>query len=65
MSTRAFHHLASKWNIGTKNLNNVWSLKMNVERSKRECLKLKAQHIARRRKCVERIGRLGKWKRES
>ena len=41
-NTRALHRLLAKWNIDTSNLHNIWSLKMNVERSRREYLELKA-----------------------
>ena len=64
-NTRELNRLASKWNIDTSNLNNIWSLKMNVERSRREYLVLKAQQAVHRRKYLERTGRLAKWKRES
>ena len=57
--------LAPKWNIDASDLNNGWYLKMNVERGRRECLELKAQYVAYRRKYLERTGRLVKWKKES
>ena len=38
---------------------------MNVERSRREYLNLKAQQVACRKKYLERTGRLVKWKKES
>ena len=38
---------------------------MNVEQSRREYLELKVQHVICRRKCLERMGRLVKWKKES
>ena len=64
-NTRAIHRLLAKWNIDTSNLHNIWSLKMNVERSRREYLELKAQHVAYRKKYLERTGRRAKWKKES
>ena len=59
-NTRELNRLASKWNIDASNLDNVWSLKVNVERSRRECLDLKAQQVACGRKYLERTGRLAK-----
>ena len=63
-NTRELNRLASKWNIDASNLDNVWSLKVNVERSRREYLDLKAQQVACRRKYLERTGRLAKWKKK-
>ena len=64
-NTRELQRLATKWNIDMNHWENVWSLKMNVERSGRECLELKAQHEIHRRRYVERMGRLAKWNKES
>ena len=35
--------LSSKWNIDTSDLTNKWLIKMNIERSRREYLSLRAQ----------------------
>ena len=59
-NTRELHRLASKWNIDVSDLSNIWLLKMNVERSRREYLDLKAQQVAHRKKYLERTGRLSK-----
>ena len=45
-------------------LRNTWAIKMNVERSRREYLALKAQQEAYRRKYLESIGRSAQWKKE-
>ena len=45
-------------------LNNKWSIKMNIERSRREYLNLRAQQEALRRKYLEITGRITQWKRE-
>lgn len=63
--TRQLNRLASKWNIDISDLHNIWSIKMNVERSRREYLDLKAQQVVYRRRYLERTGRLAKWKKES
>ena len=39
---RELHHLASKWKMDISDLRNTWVIKMNVERSRREYLALKA-----------------------
>ena len=62
--TNELHRLANKWNMDVSNLRNTWSLKMNIEHSRRECLDLKAQQVAYRRKHLEGAGRLSKWKKE-
>ena len=45
-------------------LNNKWSIKINIERSRRDYLNLRAQQEALRRKYLETIGRITQWKRE-
>ena len=42
-NTRELHHLASKWKMDILDLCNTWAIKINVERSRREYLALKAQ----------------------
>ena len=64
-NTRELQRLANKWNIDLNHQENIWSLKMNVERSRREYLELKAQHEIHRRRYLERTGRLAKWNKES
>ena len=64
-NTKELNRLASKWNVDASNLDNVWSLKVNVERSRREYLNLKAQQVAHRRKYLERTGRLAKVRRDN
>ena len=63
-NARELHQLVSKWNIDVSDLSNIWLLKMNVERSRREYLDLKAQQVAHRKKHLERTGRLSKWRKE-
>ena len=46
------------------NLNNKWSIKMNIEYSRRDYLNLRAQQEVLRRKYLETIGRIMQWKRE-
>ena len=45
-------------------LRNTWAIKMNIERSRREYLALKAQQEAYRRKYLKLTGRSAKWKKE-
>ena len=45
-------------------LNNKWSIKMNIEYSRREYLNLRAQQEALRRKYLETTGRITQWQRE-
>ena len=45
-------------------LNNKWSIKMNIEYSRREYLNLRAQQEVLRRKYLETTGRILQWKRE-
>ena len=46
------------------NLNNVWSIKMNIEHSRREQLELKTQQEACRKQRLKITGRLAKWRKE-
>ena len=45
-------------------LNNKWSIKMNIERSRREYLGIRAQQEVLRRKYLENTGRLQQWEKE-
>ena len=61
---RELNRLASKWKMDISDLRNTWAIKMNVERSRREYLALKAQQEAYRRKYLESTGRSAQWKKE-
>ena len=56
--------LARRWKIDINDLRNKWSTKMNIERSRRECLDIKVQQAKLRRKYLEDAGRIAQWKKE-
>ena len=64
MRRRELTRLANKWNMDISDLNNKQSIKMNIERSRREYLNLRAQQEALRRKYLETTGRIMQQKRE-
>ena len=57
---KELNRLASKWNIDITNLNNIWSIKINIERSRRDYLDLKIQQEACRRKYLKTTERLAR-----
>ena len=65
MNAAEIWRLARKWNIDLIDLRNTWSVKMNIERSRREQLDLKAEQMTLKRKFLVRTGRLAKWKKET
>ena len=55
---RELIRLANKWNMEISDLNNKWSIKMNIECSRRDYLNLRVQQEALRRKYLETTGRI-------
>ena len=57
--------LAKKWKLDVSDLKNKWSIKMNIERSRREYLQLKAQHVALRKKYLKKQEEILNGKKKS
>ena len=57
--------LMKKWGIETVDINNKWSIKMNIERSRREYLNIKVKQTGLRKNYLETTGRKSQWKKEN
>lgn len=57
-------HLARKWKININDLRDRWSIKMSIERSRREYLDIKVQQTKLRKTYLEDAGRIAQWKKE-
>ena len=53
-----------KWRIEIADVENKWSIKMNVERSRREHLNMKVKQADLRKNYLETTRRKSQWKKE-
>ena len=56
--------LVKKWRIEIDDMRNKWSIKMNIERSRKEYLDIKDQQALLRKRYLEDTGRTAQWKKE-
>ena len=57
--------LIKKWGIENVDIDNKWSIKMNIERSRREYLNIKVKQASLQKNYLETTGRKSQWKKEN